>query len=48
MFVDFKFDEIPFSGELIDPSHKSPNASDKYQTMHHFVKEMYTHVNIFI
>ena len=32
--------------ELIDPSHKSQNASDKYPTMHHFVIEICTHVHI--
>ena len=31
---------------LIDPFHKSQNASDKYHTMHHFVTEMCTHVHI--
>ena len=31
---------------LIDPSHKSHSASDKYPTMHHFVKQMCTHLHI--
>ena len=31
---------------LIDPSHKSHNALDKYPTMHQFVTEMCTHVHI--
>ena len=30
----------------IDPSHKSHYASDNYLTMHHFVTEMSTHVQI--
>ena len=31
---------------IIDPSHKSHNALDKYPIMHHFVTEMCTHVHI--
>ena len=31
---------------VIDPSHKSHIASDKYSIMHHFVTEMCTHVHI--
>ena len=31
---------------VIDPSHKSQNASVPYPTMHHFVTEMFTHVHI--
>ena len=30
----------------INPSHKSTNASDKYSTIHHFVTEICTHVQI--
>ena len=32
--------------DLIDPSHKTHNASFKYPTMHHFVTETYTHGHI--
>ena len=31
---------------ILDPSHNSHNALDKYSTMHHFVADMYTHVPI--
>ena len=31
---------------VIDPSHKSHNAWNKYPTMHHFVTEMCIHVHI--
>ena len=34
------------SGSLIDPSHKSQNASVPYPTMQRFVTEMCTHVHI--
>ena len=35
-----------FGEVMIEPSHKSHNASDKYPTMHPFVTEMCTSVHI--
>ena len=34
--------------DIIDMSHKSHSASDKYPKMHHFVAEMCTHVHILL
>ena len=42
--VDPIFLTLPFVN-IIDPSHKSHNASDKYPTMHYFVTEMCTCVH---
>ena len=50
LYFDLNFIEVcwtvPWS--MINPSHKSHNASDKYPTVtiHHFVTEMCTHVHI--
>ena len=38
----------PLYIHIIDPFHKSHNASYIYTIMHHFVTEMCTHVHIFV